>query len=93
MTEQTRDHSLAHVLGIGHRPNDGATPVWKRPYILNHVETLRFGMWTNPLRHMVKAGFFNTHNLFADMFKHPSLYLNGMAPLNVAGCEYCCSQA
>ncbi|KAF7419653.1 hypothetical protein PC9H_002245 [Pleurotus ostreatus] len=33
---------------------------------------------------------FDSHSLFQDMFDHPSLYLNGTAPLNVKGASNTC---
>ncbi|KAF4566047.1 hypothetical protein EYR36_011461 [Pleurotus pulmonarius] len=33
---------------------------------------------------------FDSHSLFQDMFDHPSLYLNGTAPLNVTGASEAC---
>ncbi|KDR79521.1 hypothetical protein GALMADRAFT_63124 [Galerina marginata CBS 339.88] len=35
-------------------------------------------------------GIFDSHSLFADMFAHPELYLNGTAPLNVTGAVDSC---
>ncbi|KAF8153950.1 GDSL lipase/acylhydrolase [Crassisporium funariophilum] len=35
-------------------------------------------------------GIFDSHSLFADMFAHPSLYLNGTAPLNTTGAVKAC---
>ncbi|KAI0741767.1 SGNH hydrolase-type esterase domain-containing protein [Daedaleopsis nitida] len=33
---------------------------------------------------------FDSHSLFADMIRHPELYLNGTAPLNVTGAVHAC---
>ncbi|KIJ22627.1 carbohydrate esterase family 16 protein, partial [Sphaerobolus stellatus SS14] len=35
-------------------------------------------------------GLLDSHSLFADMFAHPQLYLNGTAPLNVTGAVNSC---
>ncbi|PIL25384.1 hypothetical protein GSI_13274 [Ganoderma sinense ZZ0214-1] len=35
-------------------------------------------------------GFFDSHSLFADIYKNPQLYLNGTAPLNVTGAAHSC---
>jgi len=35
-------------------------------------------------------GIFDSYSLFADMYAHPALYLNGTAPLNVTGCVDAC---
>ncbi|KAF8968762.1 carbohydrate esterase family 16 protein [Flammula alnicola] len=42
---------------------------------------------TLPAAHV---GIFDSHSLFADMFAHPALYLNGTAPLNVTGAVQAC---
>jgi phospholipase/lecithinase/hemolysin len=36
------------------------------------------------------VGIFDSHSLFADMYAHPALYLNGTAPLNVTGAVDAC---
>lgn len=36
------------------------------------------------------VAIFDSHSLFADMFAHPALYLNGTAPLNVTGSIRAC---
>ncbi|KAF8182925.1 GDSL lipase/esterase [Pholiota molesta] len=36
------------------------------------------------------VGIFDSYSLFADMFVHPQLYLNGTAPLNVTGAVQAC---
>ncbi len=38
----------------------------------------------------IRAGLFDSHSLFADMFARPQLYLNGTAPLNVTGAVHAC---
>lgn len=38
----------------------------------------------------ILLGIFDSHSLFADMFAHPSLYLNGTAPLNITGAVQAC---
>ena len=43
------------------------------------------GTKTDFLPH-TKTALFDSYSLFADMFTHPALYLNGTAPLNVTGC-------
>jgi len=36
------------------------------------------------------TGIFDSHSLFADMYAHPALYLNGTAPLNTTGAVQTC---
>ncbi|KDR73972.1 hypothetical protein GALMADRAFT_596103 [Galerina marginata CBS 339.88] len=43
-----------------------------------------------PTLHGAHIGIFDSHSLFADMFAHPALYLNGTAPLNVTGSVNAC---
>lgn len=35
-------------------------------------------------------GLFDSYALFSDMIAHPTLYLNGTAPLNVTGASHAC---
>ncbi|KAF8996011.1 GDSL lipase/acylhydrolase [Cyathus striatus] len=43
-----------------------------------------------PTLHEAHIGIFDSHSLFADMFAHPALYLNGTAPLNITGAVRSC---
>jgi len=43
-----------------------------------------------PTLHGAHVAIFDSHSLFADMFAHPALYLNGTAPLNVTGSIRAC---
>ncbi|TFK69221.1 SGNH hydrolase [Pluteus cervinus] len=43
-----------------------------------------------PTLHDAHIGIFDSHSLFADMYKNPKLYLNGTAPLNVTGAVQTC---
>ncbi len=39
---------------------------------------------------MCRAGFFDSHALFTDIYQHPKVYLNGTVPLNVTGAVHSC---
>jgi hypothetical protein len=57
-----------------------------------HVGTafeIYFAVW-HLSNYEIFIGIFDSYSLFADMFVHPQLYLNGTAPLNVTGAVQAC---